>query len=172
MERRLAAIKRRGQRRCVLQRARLYDAGWLRAHCPATDARPEAASPPLWGAELENDLPTISADPGALNQVFLNLIKNAVDAFEDRPGKIVVRAESKGQSIQIEFRDNGPGIPESIRSQIFEPFFTTKSAGKGTGLGLSISRQIVENHGGSLEVNCPDSGGTVFVVSLPVSGSD
>lgn len=121
--------------------------------------------------EVEHDLPTITADRGALNQVFLNLIKNAIDAFENRPGKIDVCAGSQGESVQIEFRDDGPGIPDDIRSKIFDPFFTTKSAGKGTGLGLSISRQIVEHHGGSLEVDCPEGGGTVFVVSLPVSGS-
>ncbi len=122
-------------------------------------------------AEVQLDvlpgLPLMKGDPGALNQVFLNLIKNAVDAFEGRGGQIDIRITHDAESIYIEVKDDGPGIAEDIRSQIFEPFFTTKTAGQGTGLGLSISRKIIENHGGRLEAFCPETGGTLFLVSLP-----
>ncbi|MCH7868262.1 MAG: response regulator [Myxococcales bacterium] len=119
--------------------------------------------------EVQDDLPLILADSGALNQVFLNLIKNAADAFEYRAGKLDIRVSHDEHGVRIEFQDDGPGIPADVISQIFDPFFTTKTAGKGTGLGLSISRQIIESHEGSLEVECPDVGGALFVVRLPVS---
>ncbi len=122
-------------------------------------------------AEVQLDvlpgLPLIKGDPGALNQVFLNLIKNAADAFEGQGGHIDIRVLHDASSIRVEVQDDGPGIPHDVRRQIFDPFFTTKSAGQGTGLGLSISRKIIENHAGALEVDCPENGGTIFRVTLP-----
>ena len=112
----------------------------------------------------------IKADPGALNQVFLNLVKNAADAFELNGGVIDLRVCHDESTVRIEFEDDGPGIPSEFVSQIFEPFFTTKAAGQGTGLGLSISRQIIENHRGTLKVEPAANGGTLFVVTLPIAG--
>jgi len=107
-----------------------------------------------------------------LNQVFLNLFLNACQATEDCAGArcIQVRAECEGDWIVIRVRDNGQGIAPEIQARIFEPFFTTKRDKKGVGLGLSISFEIVEDHGGTIEVISPCSkldSGTEFVVRLP-----
>ncbi len=124
------------------------------------------------GAEVElvveEGLPMIAADRCALNQVFLNLLKNALDALGPRGGAIGVRVGHDDKAVCIEVEDEGPGIPSEIISRIFDPFFTTKGAGKGTGLGLSISRQIVESHGGTLEAGHAASGRTRFAVSIPI----
>lgn len=119
--------------------------------------------------EVQERLPWVHADLGAINQVFLNLLKNALDAFDGKGGEINIRARHDEREITIEIEDNGVGIPDEMISQIFAPFVTTKEAGKGTGLGLSISRKIVEGHGGSLEVRRAASGGSIFVVTLPTA---
>ncbi len=104
--------------------------------------------------EIEPGIPAVSGDPHQLEQVFLNIINNAVDAMmedktsEERGRKLKVRVSTRGNHIQIEFQDSGPGIKEPNR--IFEPFYTTKSVGKGTGLGLSICYGIVKEHGGEI----------------------
>jgi signal transduction histidine kinase len=116
---------------------------------------------------FDDPLPPVLADSGALNQVFLNLIKNAADAFEGNGGEIEVDARKQGASVVIEVRDDGPGIPASVRDRLFEPFVTTKEAGHGTGLGLSISRRIIDAHGGSIELLPREERGTVARVSLP-----
>ena len=104
----------------------------------------------------------------ALNQVFLNLLKNAAEALDGTGGSIWVDASAVDGGIEIVFRDDGPGIEPAVRERLFEPFYTTKSAGRGTGLGLSISRQIAEAHGGRLEVESAEGEGSTFTLRLPV----
>ncbi len=118
------------------------------------------------------ELPLISASPVQINQVFLNLLVNAMQAIEathKEDGRIVVRTQSLGKDVLIEVVDNGCGIPAEILPQIFDPFFTTKSVGDGTGLGLSITHGIVQDHGGRMEVDSTPGRGTCFRVILPVS---
>jgi len=128
------------------------------------------------------DLPLVECYPSQLNQVFMNLISNAVDALEQdvASGKrspdagapaVTISTERQNHQVVISIRDNGPGIPEANRAKLFDPFFTTKPIGKGTGLGLSISHQIVtDKHGGLLMLNpdIPQGQGTEFRVTIPV----
>ncbi len=114
-------------------------------------------------------LPPIQGDPSALNQVLLNLLKNALEAMESEGGHVRVEADTRADRVEIRICDDGPGIPPEIQSRLFEPFFTTKEAGKGTGLGLSISRRIADEHGGSLHVVSEPGVGTTFTLSLPRS---
>jgi len=117
--------------------------------------------------EYSPNLPRIEAYASELNQVWTNIIDNAVDAMNGK-GEIVLRTYVEDKHVIVEIADNGPGIPENIRSRIFEPFFTTKSPGKGTGLGLHISHDIVANrHRGQLLVESKP-GATKFKVVLPV----
>jgi len=120
--------------------------------------------------DVESELPTIVADLGGLNQVFLNLVKNAIEAFEEPGGTIRIGLRRDGDRVRIEVADDGPGIPSEHLGELFEPFFTTKAAGEGTGLGLSISRQIVIAHGGALDVTSRPGQGTCFTILLPVEG--
>lgn len=118
------------------------------------------------------DLPLVECHPAQLNQVFMNIIANAVDAMEDaksEPKAIVIITEIIDEDrVMVRMRDSGPGIPREIRDKIFDPFFTTKSVGKGTGLGLLICYQIVEKHGGKIEVISELGEGTEFAIALPV----
>jgi hypothetical protein len=109
----------------------------------------------------------IQAYGSELNQVWTNIIDNAVDAMDGR-GEITLRTRLDGDWVMVEIEDNGPGIPEAIVEKIFSPFFTTKPVGRGTGLGLNISYNIVQKHGGELKVYSR-AGKTVFQVRLPVS---
>jgi two-component system NtrC family sensor kinase len=109
---------------------------------------------------------SLSCYPGQLNQVFLNLIANAVDAIAGE-GKIVITTSQTDETFVISVRDNGKGIPEAIRGRIFDPFFTTKPVGKGTGLGLAISYGIVQDHHGSIEVQSEEGAGSEFSVRIP-----
>jgi two-component system NtrC family sensor kinase len=104
---------------------------------------------------------------GRLHQVLLNLIANAVDAIEGE-GMITITTSQTPQLFLISVRDDGAGIPESIRGKIFDPFFTTKPIGQGTGLGLSISYGIVQDHRGSIEVQSEMGVGTEFIVKIPL----
>ncbi len=118
------------------------------------------------------ELPDILCLPEQLNHVFLNLVLNSVQAIQtlNRPekGGITIQTWQDETSVYCDFTDNGPGIPAHIRTRIFDPFFTTKPPGQGTGLGLSTCFDIiVEKHRGSLAVNCPESGGTVFSIRIP-----
>jgi len=123
--------------------------------------------------ELDENLPPVHCFPGQLNQVFANVLINAVHATE-LPGRtekdrIIHVSTSKDDShILITIEDNGTGIPESIRSRIFDPFFTTKKVGQGTGLGLSIALGIVEEHKGRIDVHSEQGQGTRVLVSLPL----
>ncbi len=119
--------------------------------------------------EVEPGLPKISGDPGGLNQVFLNLLKNAVEALGGGGGEIGVVLARDGDSIVLRIRDDGPGICSEKLHQLFEPFYTTKDAQGGTGLGLSISQRIVAEHDGSLTVESEEGAGAEFTVRLPLT---
>jgi len=115
-----------------------------------------------------SDLPRIEAYASELNQVWTNIIDNAVDAMNGK-GEIILRTYTEDDCVVVELTDNGPGIPEKIRERIFEPFFTTKPPGSGTGLGLHISHDIIANrHHGQLQVESKP-GETRFKVMLPVT---
>jgi signal transduction histidine kinase len=114
------------------------------------------------------ELPVVPVYVDELNQVWTNLIHNAVQALGGR-GDIVIETRVDGAEVAITVEDNGPGIPADVMPRIFEPFFTTKSKGEGTGLGLGIVKQIVEKHGGKIEVDS-QPGCTRFTVRLPVAG--
>jgi signal transduction histidine kinase len=118
--------------------------------------------------KLPEGLPHVDGDAGALNQVFLNLIKNAAEALPDEGGSIVVEASIDSGRLRVAIRDNGSGIPEDARVRLFEPFFTTKPESQGTGLGLSICKQITEAHGGELEVESEVGQGTCMTMVLPL----
>ncbi|WP_216670359.1 sensor histidine kinase [Microcoleus asticus] len=128
------------------------------------------------------ELPLVECYAGQLNQVFMNLLSNAIDALEDsnegrsftdiadQPNRIWIKTtKTEQQWVQIAIADNGTGIPEKARSRLFDPFFTTKPVGKGTGLGLSISYQVVkEKHGGKLWCDSTLGEGTKFVIEIPI----
>jgi signal transduction histidine kinase len=122
--------------------------------------------------ERRGEVPQIQASPVQLNQVFLNLLVNAMQAIEAEhreDGRIGISTRVEGSEVVVELSDNGCGIPSEILPHIFDPFFTTKSVGDGTGLGLSISHGIVQEHGGRLEVESMPGQGTCFRVILPIS---
>jgi two-component system NtrC family sensor kinase len=121
--------------------------------------------------ELAEDLPEVSADPHQLQQVFLNLINNAVDAILEQgaEGKIRVRTGVEDEQVFIEFSDSGPGVKDA--SRVFDPFYTTKPVGKGTGLGLSICYGIITEHGGTIRVQNQPGGGARFRIELPLQPS-
>ncbi|MEG4813721.1 AAA family ATPase [Microcoleus sp. K5-D4] len=130
------------------------------------------------------NLPSVDCFPGQLNQVFMNILANAIDALEESNRErslekikapancITIRTERQSKEwVTIRISDSGPGISEEIKGQIFDHLFTTKGVGKGTGLGLAIARQIVvEKHGGTIEVNSVLGEGTEFTISLPTNG--
>jgi signal transduction histidine kinase len=122
--------------------------------------------------DYDRGLPRISAYPGELNQVWTNLIDNAVDAMGGQ-GKLTVRTRPDGDDrVLVEIGDTGPGVPEEARNRVFEPFFTTKEVGKGTGLGLDIAwRIVVGRHGGEIRLESAP-GNTRFQVVLPVGQTD
>jgi two-component system NtrC family sensor kinase len=118
--------------------------------------------------DIQEDLPPIKVSPTELQQVLLNLMKNALDAMEKSGGTLSVSARREDDNFVIEVSDNGPGIPEDALSQIFDPFFTTKPEGKGTGLGLSICYGIIKKMDGEITVESAVNEGTTFFISLPV----
>jgi signal transduction histidine kinase len=130
------------------------------------------------------DIPAIDCFPGQLNQVFMNLLANAIDMFDElaqgqsfeeltaHPQVITICTRQVDDHVQITIQDNGKGMNEALQAKIFDPTFTTKAVGKGTGLGLAIARQIVvEKHGGSLTVRSELGQGSQFLMSLPIRGS-
>jgi two-component system NtrC family sensor kinase len=120
--------------------------------------------------ELDKDLPLVLSDPSQLQQVFVNLIANAIDAHEGKPyGTIHVATRANGErgGVELLIADTGSGIPGDILERIFDPFFTTKPVGKGTGLGLSISYSIIRNLGGEIRVRSGVGKGTEFTILLP-----
>ena len=114
------------------------------------------------------DLPRILASSDHLQGVWLNLILNAFDAFDGKPGAIKVSTRRQPREVQVMFEDNGKGIPPENLSRIFEPFFTTKLPGQGTGLGLSVCHQVIKQHNGKILVDSEIGRGTKFTVILPV----
>lgn len=118
--------------------------------------------------EYDRGLPQVPAYAGELNQVWTNLIANALDAM-GADGRLTLRTGTDGECAVVEIGDTGPGIPEELRSRVFEPFFTTKPVGQGTGLGLDVSyRIVVKRHGGDLRVTS-EPGDTRFTVVLPLT---
>ena len=116
---------------------------------------------------IPKDLPEFCGYVSELNQVWTNLLDNAIDAVEEG-GKVAVEAYSKNGKLFLLFKDNGSGIPEDIQNQIFDPFFTTKDVGKGTGLGLDVVHKIIEKHGGNIDVKSKP-GDTTFELTFPLS---
>ncbi|MFA5353854.1 MAG: ATP-binding protein [Thermodesulfovibrionales bacterium] len=118
--------------------------------------------------DLSNEMPEIMLDTHKLEQVFLNLILNAIHAMEGSPeGVLTIRTWCDERECHVSFQDTGKGIPPEITSLIFDPFFTTKGAGEGTGLGLTVSKAIIEQHKGEIKVMTSEKG-TTFTISLPV----
>lgn len=119
-------------------------------------------------AQLEPDLPQVIGNLEGLERVFYNLFLNAVQALSQK-GKVSVqtRYRPNEKMIEIEVTDDGPGIPSEYRHKVFEPFFTTKA--DGSGLGLAICHSIVQQHLGTITVDCPESGGTHFLIKMPAS---
>jgi PAS domain S-box-containing protein len=122
--------------------------------------------------DLSKDIPLVQADADQLHQVLLNLIINAQQSLQEQPAprrlRITSRCDSEAGVVRVTVADNGPGIPEYLRARVFEPYFTTKPIGVGTGVGLAVSLGIIEAHGGTLTVACPEEGGAVFTIALPV----
>ena len=119
--------------------------------------------------DYADGLPLVPAHPAELNQVWTNLIDNAIHAMATDGGTLTVRTTLEGESVLVEVGDTGPGIPKELQNKIFEPFFTTKPVGEGTGLGLDISYRVVtQRHGGDLKV-VSTPGDTRFQVRLPLT---
>jgi signal transduction histidine kinase len=116
---------------------------------------------------VEPDLPPVRGFVGELNQIWANLIDNALDAVPN-PGRVEVLANREGQRVVVRIIDNGSGIPAEIRERIFDPFFTTKPVGQGTGLGLDIVRRLVRHNDGEIAVES-QPGRTEFRVVLPTA---
>ena len=126
------------------------------------------------------NLPLIECYPAQLNQVFMNIIANAIDAVEDtkssilsakslqKPQITIETTQINSEEVQVRIRDNGLGIPDAIKLKLFDPFFTTKKIGKGTGIGLAISYKIIENHHGKINVVSEYGQGAEFIITLPI----
>lgn len=115
----------------------------------------------------------IECYPGKLNQLFMNVLNNAIHAIDDmgyknKEGKILIKVSVENGNVIISIKDNGGGIPENIKQKIFDPFFTTKPVGKGTGLGLSIVYSIVKEHNGKVKIDSEIGKGTEFIFTFPV----
>jgi signal transduction histidine kinase len=150
----------------------------LKHRLKQTQSRPQIEVKKNYG-----NIPEFECYPGQLNQVFMNLIANAIDALEesneklniekiDNPNCITITTNfhKDKQSISISIKDNGAGIPDEIKTKIFDHLFTTKPVGNGTGLGLAIARQIIiEKHKGSIQVNSSPNAGAEFIIQLPLS---
>jgi signal transduction histidine kinase len=132
--------------------------------------------------DVPDDLPAVAADPDELQQVLVNLVLNACDAYDAsgpdaHEARVTIRARADetadppGRLVRIEIIDAGSGIPDELRHQIFDPFFTTKKRGKGTGLGLSIAAQIVRNHGGRIDLESEPQRGTRVTLLWPTAGA-
>jgi len=120
-----------------------------------------------------NPIPSIECYPGKLNQVFLNIISNAIHAinkkFNGEPGgKLTISTENDEENVYIKIADNGTGMDELTRKKVFEPFFTTKDVGEGTGLGMSIAYNTIRKHQGDITINTTPGSGTEFIIELPI----
>ncbi len=129
--------------------------------------------------EFDNALPEIDCYPGALNQVFMNILTNAIQAIEKKSNgnginglaekEIIIATKIENEEVKISIKDTGNGIPDDIKGKIFDPFFTTKQVGEGTGLGLSIAFGVIERHHGKIEVISQPDEGSEFLITLPVN---
>src|SRR5208337_3759183 len=117
---------------------------------------------------LDSHLPSIEADPTQLNQVLLNLLKNAMEATSGPDGRIILASGSQDVQVWFSIRDTGKGMTPEVKSKIFHPFFSTKE--KGTGLGLAVVHKIITDHGGTIEVETTPEVGSIFTVRLPLRG--
>ena len=118
--------------------------------------------------EFPENMPTVEAYGGQLNQVFMNILDNAIGAIE-RNGDIWIRALFTNNNVRIEIEDNGSGMDEETKQKVFNPFFTTKPVGQGTGLGMSITYKVIKNHNGNIEIESKQGIGTKFIITLPLS---
>ena len=123
-----------------------------------------------WRCSVEPGLPRVRGFVGELNQIWANLIDNAVDAVPEG-GRVEVTARRERQRVVVRVVDNGAGIPAEVQAHVFEPFFTTKPVGKGTGLGLDIVRRLVSHNNGDIDLES-QPGRTEFRVSLPLADVD
>ncbi|BAB76415.1 sensor histidine kinase [Anabaena sp. FACHB-709] len=117
-----------------------------------------------------NNLPLVECYPGQLNQVFMNILTNAIEAAKESVNNPLIRIQTEAldsDQVMIQISDNGCGMTEEIRNKIFDPFFTTKPIGSGTGLGMSISYQIIDKHGGTLKCVSAPNEGTEFIIYIP-----
>ncbi len=119
-------------------------------------------------------IPEVECLPGKMNQVFMNLITNAVQAIKSKPQLdaeefLYVKTWQEDHQVKISIKDSGTGMPEEVKQKIFEPFYTTKDVGEGTGLGLSIVFRIIENHQGTIDVLTNLNEGTEFIITLPIN---
>jgi two-component system, NtrC family, sensor kinase len=114
------------------------------------------------------DIPEVDCLPGQINQVFMNILSNAIQAIPSE-GTIFVKTWQEDVMVKISIRDTGTGIPEDVQKKIFDPFFTTKGVGKGTGLGMSISFGIIQKHNGKIQLFSKPGEGTEFVVTIPIN---
>jgi PAS domain S-box-containing protein len=129
--------------------------------------------------DLDPDLPDIMAEHNRLEQVFINLVSNAIDAMDEKSNradsqdsvkKLSLKSFAQGDDVIVHVSDTGTGMPEEVKNKIFEPFFTTKKVGKGTGLGVSISYGIVKDYGGDIEIESEPGKGTTFKLIFPAAG--
>jgi len=127
------------------------------------------------------NLPKIECYAGQLNQVFMNILSNAIDAMDSynqhrspadciaEPSTITIRTKQRGDRVVIQIADNGPGMSEQVQKRLFDPFFTTKAVGQGTGMGMSISHQVItERHKGTLQCSSQPGQGATFVIEIPI----
>jgi signal transduction histidine kinase len=117
---------------------------------------------------LDPELPKTIIVSDHLLQVFLNILINSVDASEGFGDEIIVNSYTKNGNINIDFSDNGCGIPAQMQKKIFEPFFTTKEVGKGTGLGLTVSYGFIQKLNGEIKVKSEEGKGSTFSVMIPI----
>jgi C4-dicarboxylate-specific signal transduction histidine kinase len=126
--------------------------------------------------DLNPDIPDIMAEHNRLEQVFINLVSNAIDAMDEKssqpglensPKQLFIKSFAENDQVVVHVNDTGGGMSEEVKNKIFEPFFTTKKVGKGTGLGVSISYGIVKDYGGSIEIDSEIGKGTTFKLRFP-----
>jgi two-component system NtrC family sensor kinase len=121
--------------------------------------------------QLQEDLPLIASDHLQLQQIFLNIINNGIDAI-GKDGTISITTHTVAGEVRVVIQDNGHGIDKEVLPHIFEPFFTTKETGKGTGLGLSITHGLIKKLGGDITVRSQIDRGTAFTITLPTQGKE
>jgi PAS domain S-box-containing protein len=122
--------------------------------------------------DFDESLPLVECYPGKLNQVFMNIISNAIDAIGQEHGVITIQTGHDSEKVAVSIRDTGKGIKEELRKKIFDPFFTTKDVGFGLGLGLSICYSIIQEHKGEIRLESEENKGTEFTIRIPIQQTD